>query len=51
MSKYFYILDERVPRLKKGVLITLLVTVIPSMVKESIDIEIFFSAKVVCSGV
>ena len=49
-SKILDILDERVRRRQKQDLVTLLGTVVPSMLKESIEIEVFFSAKVLRAG-
>ena len=45
-SNIFDILDERVPRCQKRVLITLLAALVPSMLKKSIEVKIFFYAKV-----
>ena len=49
-SNVFDILDEGVRRRQKRVLITLLVTVVPSMSQEDIEIKFFFSAKVPRAG-
>ena len=49
-SKILYVLDERVPRCQKRVLVTLLITVVPSMSEEEIEIEVLFSAKVLRAG-
>ena len=49
-SKILDVLDERVPRCQKRVLVTLLITVVPSMSEEAIEVKIFFSAKVARAG-
>ena len=49
-SKILYVLNERVPRCLKRVLVTLLITVVPSMSEEDIEVKIFFSAKVARAG-
>ena len=50
-SKILYILDERVPHRQKRGLITLLVTVVASTLKESIEIKLFIIAKVLRAGI
>ena len=45
-SKILEVLDERVPRRQKRGLVTLLGTVALSMLKEIIEIEVFYTAKV-----
>ena len=49
-SKILDILDERVPRRQTRVLVTLLVPVVPSMLKASIEVKIFLSVKVLRAG-
>ena len=49
-SKILDILDEGVSRCQKRVLVTLLVAIIPSMPKEGIEIEVFFSTEVTRAG-
>ena len=50
-SNILDVLDERVPRCQKRVLVTLLVTMVPSMSKKDIEIEVLFSAKVARAGI
>ena len=45
-SKIIDVLDERFPRRQKRVLVTLFVTVVPSMSEKDIEIKVFFSARV-----
>ena len=45
-SKILDILDERVSRRQKRGFVTLLVAIVPSMLKESIEVKVFFSAEV-----